>query len=287
MRKLFTLFLPLVFSAFARSQVQIGVFGGVSNYLGDMTDKLYQNPGVALGFNVGYQFSSRVNLRAGFTYGKVSGADSLSSQEDIQLRNLHFQSNITEFSVVGEINTLNLNLKRWSPYVFGGVAVFHFNPYTFEQQGLKVYLQPLGTEGQGLPGYPQSKLYSRTQIAMPFGGGVKYNITDNLRIALEIGLRKLFTDYLDDVSGNYADPNELLAARGQQAVDLSYREDELPFGDPAYPLKGETRGSSKYKDYYYFTGLHLSFILPSGDGSTRLYSSKAGRNKRYGCPTVF
>lgn len=287
MRKLFTLFLSLLFTVFANSQVQVGVFGGVSNYLGDMTEKLYRNSGVALGFNIGYQLSNRVNLRAGFTYGKVSGADSLSDQEDIQLRNLHFQSGITEFSLVGEINTLDLDLKRWSPYVFGGLAVYHFNPYTFDPQGLKVFLQPLGTEGQGLPGYPQTKLYSRTQIALPFGGGIKYNISDKVRIALEVGLRKLFTDYLDDVSGNYADPNELFAARGQQAVDLSYREDELPFGDPAYPAKDETRGSPKYKDYYYFSGLHVTFVLPSSGNDGKVYSSRAGKNRRLGCPTVF
>lgn len=287
MRKLFTLYLLLFFSVVANSQVQVGVFGGVSNYLGDMTEKLYQNSGGALGFTIGYQFTNRFNLRAGFTYGKVSAADSLSDQEDIQLRHLHFQSNLTEFSLVGEFNTFDLDIKRWSPYVFGGLAVYHFNPYAFDRRGLKVFLQPLGTEGQGLPGYAQTKLYSRTQMALPFGGGIKYHISDNVRIALEVGLRKLFTDYLDDVSGNYADENELFTGRGEQSVDLSYREDELPFGDPAYPQKGETRGSPKFKDYYYFSGLHLTFALPSGGNDVKNYSSRASRNKRYGCPTVF
>ncbi len=287
MRKLFALVLLLLFTAVSKSQVQIGVFGGASNYLGDMTEKLYQNPGVALGFNLGYQLTDRINLRGGFTYAKVKAADSLNTQQDIVLRNLSFQTSITELSVVGEFNTFDLNIKAWTPYLFGGLAVYHFNPYTFNQQGLKVFLQPLGTEGQGLPGYPQTKLYSRAQLAIPFGGGFKYNISDKVRIALEVGLRKLFTDYLDDVSGNYADPNELMAERGQPSVDLSYREDELPSGDLNYPVKGETRGSPKYKDYYYFSGLHLTYVLSTGDGSSRLYSSKRGRNKRFGCPTVF
>jgi hypothetical protein len=281
MRKFSFLALLLTCSVFAQSQVQIGLFGGISNYVGDMTDKPYKNSKGAFGVTVGYQILSRVNLRAGFTFAKVSGADSLAKKEDVRLRNLSFQSNISEFSVVAEINTFDMDYKTWSPYIFGGLAVFHFDPYTYDQQNNKVYLKPLGTEGQGIPGY--QKPYALTQLALPFGGGIKYNVNDKVRIALEVGLRKLFTDYLDDVSGNYADPNDLLTNRGQQSVDLSYREEELLFGDPFYPPKGETRGSPKYKDYYYFTGLHLVYTM-GGDGSSAL---RGGRNKRYGCPTVF
>lgn len=282
MRNFIFLALLLTSSVFAQSQLQVGVFGGLSNYVGDMTDKPYTNSNGAVGITVGYQILSRVNLRAGFTYAKVNGADSLNKQEDVRLRNLSFQSKISEFSIVAEINTFDMNYKTWSPYIFAGLAVFHFDPYTYDQQNNKVYLKPLGTEGQGIQGY--QKPYALTQLALPFGGGIKYNISDKFRVALEVGLRKLFTDYLDDVSGNYADPNDLLTNRGQQSVDLSYREDELPFGDPFYPAKGETRGSPKYKDYYYFTGLHLVYIL-GGDGNTSY--SRGGKNKRYGCPTVF
>lgn len=286
MKKLLLLSLLLTFSFLAPCQLQIGLFGGISNYVGDMTGRTYQNSRAALGITAGYQISSRINLRAAFSFAKVDGADSLSRQDDIRLRNLSFQSNISEFSVVAEVNTFDMDYKRWSPYIFGGLAVFHFNPYTYDLQNNKVFLQPLSTEGQGLPGYPQ-KPYALTQLALPFGGGIKYNISDKVRVAFEIGLRKLFTDYLDDVSGNYANPNDLLAGKGQQSVDLSYREDELPNGDISYPSKGETRGSPRYKDYYYFTGIHFTFLLPGGEGSQRSYNSRMGKNKRYDCPTVF
>lgn len=286
MRKLFFLFLFITLTVLAQSQVRIGIFGGISNYLGDITHKIYKNSGPALGLTLSYPITNRISIRGGFTYGKVKGADSLNPREDFRLRNLSFQTSITEFSVVGEINTFDMDYKRWSPYIFGGLAVFHFNPYTFDQQGYKVFLQPLSTEGEGLAGYPD-RPYAKTQLAIPFGAGVKYDINENVRIALEVGLRKLFTDYLDDVSGQYADPNDLLTAKGQQAVDISYRGDEVPGGNPAYPVKGFGRGSSKYNDFYYFTGIHLIFQL-SGDGSNqRTYSGKRGKNKRYGCPTVF
>ena len=284
MRKIVFLFITAFTTIGSFAQLQVGVFGGVSNYLGDITDKLYQNPGAAVGLTVGYQISSRTNLRAGFTYGKIMGADSLSSQEDLRLRNLNFQSSITELSLVAEFTTFDMDLKRWSPYAFGGLAVFHFNPYTYDRQGNKTFLQPLSTEGQGLPSY-QSKPYSLTQLALPFGAGIKYNFTDHFRIGLEVGLRKLFTDYLDDLSTVYADPNDLIAARGQEAVDLSYRGDELPGGDLNYPVKGMTRGSSKYKDYYYFSGIHLVYLF--GSNNQPLYQSKTGKKKYYDCPKVF
>src|SRR6185295_9077554 len=99
-------------------------------------------------------------------------------------------------------------------------------------------------EGQGIAGYQRSP-YALTQFAIPLGGGVKYALTSNIHTGLEIGIRKLFTDYLDDVSTTYADPNDLLAAKGQLAVDMSYRGDEIAGGDPNYPTKGAQRGGSK------------------------------------------
>ena len=285
MRKVFLVMFSLTLTILAQSQSSIGVFGGVSNYLGDLSEKLYQNSRAAVGITISHPISRHISLRAGLTFGKVNAADSLNPREDFRKRNFSFQSSISELSLVGEFNTLDMNYKRWSPYLFGGLALYHFNPYTFNQ-GIQVYLQPLSTEGQGIPGYPQRKPYALTQLALPVGGGLKFNISDRVRIAAEVGLRKLFTDYLDDVSGDYADPNDLLAARGQQSVDLSYRGDEVPGGDPAYPTKPFTRGSPKYKDYYYFSGIHLSFLLPDGNNHSRSFSA-SGRDRRYGCPTVF
>lgn len=285
MRRFIFVAIAVCFGSVAFSQLQIGIFGGISNYQGDLVDKAYKSSKGAFGFTAGYPVSSRVMLRAGLTFAKVAGADSLNKQPDLKLRNLSFQSPITEFSARVEINTFDLNIKSWSPYVFAGLAVYHFNPYTFDQNGNKIFLQPLSTEGQGLPNYG-TKPYPLTQLAIPFGGGVKYNISDNIQVAFEIGLRKLFTDYLDDVSGNYANATELFNAKGQQAVDLSYRGDEVPNGNPAYPAKGITRGSPKYKDWYYFTGLHLIFQLPD-NGNSKTFSSAAGKRKGYGCPTRF
>lgn len=277
MRKL-TLVLVLFFMTHSSfSQFRLGIFGGLSNYQGDLTDKPYKSSKTALGLTGTFPITQRFSIRTGLTFGKIAAADSLSDKPELRARNLSFQSRITEFSVLGEYNIFNLDQIRWTPYIFAGLAVFHFDPYTYDSTGIQTYLQPLTTEGQGLPGYP-NKPYALTQLAIPFGGGIKYAISDRVQLGLEVGLRKTFTDYLDDVSTNYADPADLLAGNGQRSVDLSYRGDEVGF--PNYPVKGFTRGNPKSKDYYYFTGLHLSFALGSGEG-------KGSGGKGYGCPKVF
>lgn len=276
MRKI-TLVLVLFFIAHTTySQFRLGIFGGLSNYQGDLVDKPYKSSKAAFGLTGTFPISERFGIRAGITFAKIAGADSLTSEPELKARNLSFQSKITEFSVLGEYNIFNLSDIRWTPYVFAGLAVFHFDPYTYDEAGIQTYLKPLTTEGQGLTGYP--KAYSLTQFAIPFGGGIKYAISERVHLGLEAGLRKTFTDYLDDVSNGYADPNDLLAGNGQRSVDLSYRGDEVGF--PDYPVKGFTRGNPKSKDYYYFTGLHLSFALGSGEG-------RGSGGKGYGCPKVF
>lgn len=279
-------------SAFSQN-VHVGIFGGLSAYSGDLTDRIFPKKVTngAIGVTVNFGLTPQIMLRGGFTYTVVGGADRNSSDDSLRARNLSFETHITEFSAIGEYYFFNLDEQKFSPYVFAGLAVFHFNPYAYNGTTDKVFLKPLSTEGQGLSGYPDRKPYALTQLALPFGGGIKYAFNDRVRLGLELGIRKLFTDYLDDVSSSYADPNDLLADRGQLAVDMSYRGDELPGGNPNYPAKGAQRGGVKHKDYYYMLGLHLTYRLGSGDNSTRsgVFGGglfKGGRKKGYGCPSV-
>ena len=165
--------------------------------------------------------------------------------------------------LLGEYYLFNLNERKYSPYFFAGLAVFHYDPYAYLNRQ-KYYLRPLSTEGQDITGYPDRKNYSLNQLAIPFGGGVKFAVNENLRVGLEVGLRKIFTDYLDDVSKNYVDPADLFTARGPLAVDISYRGDEIVGGFPSYPQKTVQRGNPKNKDAYYLVGLHLTYRLGAG-----------------------
>ncbi len=280
-------FLFVIFSLnvlFLQSQrVHVGLAGGLANYNGDLLDKLYPKKitNGFIGITMHYELQDQILLRGGYSFARVNGSDTHAEKEELRLRNLQFESAVSEFSFVGGYYLFNLYEKKFSPYVFAGLALFHFNPYTYDSTGKKTFLKPLSTEGQGI--YPNKKEYSLWQPAIPFGGGFKFAINENLRIGIELGLRKLFTDYLDDVSTSYPDRNDLLAARGPTAVELSYRSDEVG-GDPNFPSKETQRGSAAQKDIYYFTGLNITF-RPSwggGGGAGRGF----GKKGKFGCPPV-
>ncbi|HLF45467.1 MAG TPA: DUF6089 family protein [Chitinophagaceae bacterium] len=278
----------LLFSCFTfhvtAQRVHVGVAGGLANYNGDLLEKFYVNKQTNgfIGATVHYELQDQILLRAGFSFARLNGSDKYNSKPNLQMRNLHFETALTEFSLVGEYYLFNLYEKNYSPYVFAGLALFHFNPYTYDATKQKIFLKPLSTEGQGI--YPEKKAYSLLQPAIPFGGGFKYAVSENVRIGIEFGMRKIFTDYLDDVSTTYADYNDLLLAKGSQATDLAYREDEYPGGNPAYPTKDTQRGSNKQKDVYYFTGLNLTLRLGGGSGAGESFKI-SGKNK-LGCPSV-
>jgi hypothetical protein len=265
--------------------LHLGVFGGASAYSGDLVEKIFPKKltnGV-IGITANYELQDQVFIRAGFNYSVVGGDDKYSKDTALQHRNLSFETSIAEFSLIGEYYIFNLYNKKFSPYVFGGFAIYHFNPYAYDRNGQQVFLKPLSTEGQGLSQYPDRKPYSLTQLALPVGGGIKYAFSDNVRLGLELGLRKLFTDYLDDISTTYVDYNDLLAAKGQVAVDMAYRGYEVAGGNPNYPGKNITRGGEKFKDWYYFAGLHLTFRIGSGGGNGLQFM---GNKKKFGCPSV-
>ncbi len=274
--------LLLLASPAIAQRVHVGLFGGLAAYNGDLTEKIFPKKVTngAIGLSVNYEWRDQVMLRGGITYAIVGGADRFSDDPELVKRNLAFETRLFEFSAIGEYYFFNLYDRRYSPYIFGGLAVYHFNPYAYNGGTNKIFLKPLSTEGQGLPGYSNRKPYALTQAALPFGGGIKFAINDNLRLGLEMGIRKLFTDYLDDVSTTYADPNDLLAAKGQLAVDMSYRGDEVAGGNPAYPSKGDQRGGADHNDYYYFTGLHLTYRMGGGAGGGMF----GGRKSQTGCP---
>ena len=244
-------------------RMHLGVFGGASAYTGDLTSKLFPKKVTkgAIGITLNYEISDLLMLRSGVTFAKIGGADRYSDKPNLVLRNLSFETKIFEFSSMLEYNLLSLQYSKYSPYMFAGVAVFKFDSYTYDKTGQKYFLKPLSTEGQGLSGYPDRKPYHLTQIAIPFGGGAKFAINDNLRVGVEFGLRKLFTGYIDDVNYKYVNQADLLAERGQLAVDLSYRSDELIGGRPSYPNKTDQRGDPKSKDYFYFAGIHFTSRL--------------------------
>ena len=268
----------------------IGLFAGAINYQGDLKPNsfTFQHSNLILSLSVRKPFNRWFAVRGGVSIGKVEAAD-MYNRDYLQARNLSFKSNLKEAFALLEVSLLDFSAKKFTPYAYGGIAVFHFNPYTYDENNAKVFLQPLSTEGQGLADYPDRKKYKLNQFAAAFGGGFKFAVSNCTSISLEFSQRKTFTDYLDDVSTSYVDQNKLLAAKGQQAVNLAYRGDEVHSPLP-YPPDGEQRGTPTEADWYYFVGItadvRISCLKEKLSG---LFGGGTGGNSRFykRCPTVY
>jgi hypothetical protein len=263
--KIFLALVLLAVSVDVRGQaIELGAFAGTTNYMGDLVetgiDLGHTHPagGLFFRYNIGSHFSARIKG----TMGKISGTDAKAKDDERRQRNLSFESNITEGALLFEYSPLGFNPTRGrnrivSPFIFVGLGVFHFNPIA--EYNYKWYaLRDLSTEGQGFPEYPSRKPYKLTQVSYPFGIGARYNLARHWNLGFEMQFGKTFTDYLDDVSGNYADPEIILARKGPTAMALADRRAEL--GEPLVNNFTIPRGNIKNKDWYFFTGFTLAFI---------------------------
>src|SRR5215207_5621501 len=98
MRNIVFVFVFLLTGYSAFSQFRLGIFGGISNYQGDLVDQVYKSSKPAFGLTGSFPVSERFSIRAGLTFAKIAGADSLATKPELKARNLSFQSKITEFS---------------------------------------------------------------------------------------------------------------------------------------------------------------------------------------------
>lgn len=283
MKKNIFFFLIFLASASMAQPVRLHIMGGFSNYSGDIQQRMFTlnqaNSVVSAGGT--FSITNKLALRSDYSFTRL-GADDKLNKPDLRVRNLNFKTLIQELTLMAEYDFADMNVQRFTPYVFAGIGIFHFSPYTLDSAGKKVYLVGLSTEGQGLPEYPNRKVYKTTQFNIPYGAGLKYALSDDVYVGFELGFRKLFTDYLDDLSTTYPDRNILLNRKGTQSAELAFRGDELKPPLP-YPVAGSLRGNSKKNDYYYYGQLRISFRMPWFDKEG---SRTDKRNRRgLGCPS--
>ena len=222
----------------------------------------------------------RVAVNTGVLEGDDKEAPNKGGDEVTRLqRNLNFSTRLWEaYGAVEFYPTVFLeqyeDLKgKLRPYGIVGVGVYHFNPKTQDKNGNWVALQPLHTEGQGFPQYPDRKDYKLTQVEVPIGFGFKYYLKENMFIGLEVLHRKLFTDYVDDVSTTYIDPiyfsQNLSPANAALARQLNYRGTYSWATTRPSAIVGEKRGDPKQNDAYFSTILRLGWRLREMSGAER------------------
>ncbi len=292
-----------------KGYTSVGLSLNALNYYGDLspsakkisTDISFTKPGFGLSY--ARRLGPRYTLQAQFMYGTISGSDAESADKnDLNngvyryKRNLSFRNHIKELSVVAVFDLFDnpstyMSRVKWTPYVYAGLAAFLHNPQAqapakdlqgnpLPQAGQWVDLRPLGTEGQystlsstdvnyGL------KPYSLLQVAVPFGFGARFRLNEVMDLSADIGFRYTFTDYLDDVSGNYVDLSKLKSPLAQA---MSYRTNELYNGAPPNPTPSgipgvnveagygseaptNKRGTKTYNDIYMVTSIKLTYIF--------------------------
>jgi len=287
--KLITSFVCLFLLNIVKAQDQdksatIGLFTGTINYQGDLNPNsfTFRHSNLSIGLIYRKPLNRWFTFRAGAQMGTIEAADKW-NRGYLKPRNLSFFTSIKEAHIGLELTLLDISTKRFTPYMYGGIAFFHFNPWTYDNSGKKTYLQPLSTEGQGLPQFPTQKPYQLTQFVLPFGVGGKFAVSPSVNVGIEFSQRKSFTDYIDDVSSFFVDQNILLQAKGPKAIELSYRGDEVPGGVQTYPSHGDQRGTPSEMDWYYFFGATIEIKL----GDIGNIFSSFGNNKSYAsirCP---
>lgn len=253
-----------------RSLIAVGGLG-TSTYFGELA-----NPGDYIDakptLNVGLQYylNNRIALRSEITWYTLQGDDSKADIESGRWkRNLSFTSSNFEVNATAIFNFFPQGKRFYQRpslniYGFAGFGITYFNPKA-DYQGSKVALQPLKTE---------LVKYSRIAPVIPYGIGARFKAGPFFNISIEGGLRKTFTDYMDDVSTVHVDQslfNDPIAAA------LSDRRPEI--GLPLASV-GDIRGNPDAKDSYMLFTVKVEYYLPDGILFSGNKQKKINRKKR-------
>jgi len=267
LKRVLSLFIVLVWSFITHAQrstilsrSEFGFLVGGMYYLGDLNPmKQFENTQLAGGVMYRFNVHSRFSVRLNAIYGNVGADDSKSSELLLKNRNLNFKSSIFEIAGGVEFNYLPFAIghKKYkgTAYLLAEIGMFRMNPTTM-YKGDEIALQSIGTEGQGTK-LSSAKNYSLNQLVVPLGAGVRITLGKRASLNVEFGLRKTFTDYLDDVhADNYVDPVKLADEGGGENSNNVALSNRSLNGD----IHGK-RGTSSTKDWYVFTGIMLTFKL--------------------------
>lgn len=235
----------------AQKGIELGGNAGISYYFGDLnTNYNLSSPGISLELKARKNFNERVSVAAGLLFGTIQASDSNSGNNFERARNLDFSSNVWDLNFSLEFNFFpyyhGSEDNYYTPYVFGGFSVVKYNPTT-ELNGTKYELRDFGTEGQFF-----GNEYFLMSGALVYGIGFKWDINRDWSVNTQISGRRLFTDYIDDVSGSYPDFASLEALRGTTAVALSNRSPDPDFVRPLMQ-----RGNGKENDVLYFISIGI------------------------------
>jgi len=239
----------------AKAQVfEIGAVAGGAGYLGDLNqNKPLKISGISAGVFVKANINPYWAFGLHYTYGKIKADDTKSDNEDFRNRRLRFYTPLNEVSLQVDFNFFEYfaggGTRNFSPYIFTGIGGVLFNP-KIKDGGTTYRLREFQTEDQ-------SVLYKNYSLVIPYGVGMKVKLKENWGLLTQIGYRTAYTDYLDDVSGNYY----TLSSTWSKDANLVALRDR--FANPSGQPSGTQRGDFRKRDTYMFVGIGISYTFVS------------------------
>lgn len=236
----------------------LGLFGGFAFYQGDLSPGLsnglvnaVKGTRPAIGAIYRYNFHPNFSVRGNFNFGWIAAYDKYQNKgTSRESRNLSFNAPLLELSGQFEWNLRKYiagsKKYTWTPYLFAGFGLTYSRPMAW-YEGEMVHLKPLVTEQekQGAAHAGKGPIHP----VIPIGGGLKFNVKRDWTVGVEMGWRKMFTDYLDDVSGTYTGLND-----GSMDAKLGNRTGQVL-------APGTRRGNPTLKDSYFFYGITITKTL--------------------------
>jgi hypothetical protein len=280
--------------------MDFGLNLGGANYLGEiggqnearpfLFDMKMEKTNMAIGGFFRWSFTNNIAAKLQVNYARIGGADSLSTQPSRVGRNLSFRTDIIEtmltgeysFFVMNDINRRSRSRVDFRSYAFAGFGMLLYYPYA-QFNDKWYYLRPLATEGI-------ENQYDEMTFAVPLGIAANFTFERKVRVGFEVGYRFTFTDYLDDVSTDYAADTELPFAESQIFADRSDEafargNDNLPpraaYGYDVANQRGSRRGNPDSYDGYLMFQFNVSFVLDAGNSFYRArYNNIINRRRK-------
>ena len=232
-------------SLFYKPVAHFGIHTGVSQYFGELNTRWrMKSIRSAEGVYVGKDFfKENLSVRVGFDYIQLYAADKNAKDKIQQIRNLDFHNNLSELSLRLQLSMFRLGFFNKESKVFLqlGAGYMWFDPYTYYEDK-KVFLRPLGTEGQFSYLHSNPIPYSKHCITTPIGLLVKTSLSNFWKLTFNVSYRFTSTGYLDDVYSTYAGYESFPASGndydGTLARVLQNRSKDIAFG-----MKGTSRGN--------------------------------------------
>jgi OOP family OmpA-OmpF porin len=228
------LFILFLLPAIAPAQSwEFGLTGGGTGYLGDINLNWYpelKETQLGYGAFVRRNFTPNWGLRLNYLGGKIAGDDA--NFDERLNRGFNFTSRFSEVSLLGEWDAHGRDRYRddgfhrtFSTFLFAGPGLAFFDP----EVDFNDRPDPNPVANDEKIALDRAADLKEPVFTIILGGGLKYDLSKNVFLGLELGIRPTFSDYLDGVS---------------------------------------EAGNTEKKDWYMFGGLNLGFRIAADPPDT-------------------